>query len=150
MMNINKPIKEYLDIELQKEKTKQLEILRDIKRMELEMKKKEYEFEKKNLFNLLSSDNSDTSESSESSDSLSNMSSNSSISESINSSNIKSKKINNKIKKVSNNIDLTNISIVSSNTFETLEEIEIKRNMKSAPTGNRTLIYSLEESHSIH
>jgi len=128
----DKSFNEFLDIELQKEKTKQLEILRDIKRLELEMKKKEYETTKQHLFNMLDDSSSDSS--SDESD--------------INQSN-KSGKSNKIIKKI-NGLDYANISIISNNTYETLEEVEIitkskKEVRKGAPTGNRTQIFSLED-----
>jgi hypothetical protein len=133
-----KSVHNFLDIELQKEKTKQLEILRDIKRIELEMKKKEYESSKKNLFNILEDNYSNSS--SDSSKSINNLSKSSD-----------KHQIPRSMQRVSiDDIDITNISILSKHTYETIEEIEInsknkKENRKGASTGNRTQIFSLED-----
>lgn len=135
-----KSVHNFLDIELQKEKTKQLEILRDIKRIELEMKKKEYESSKKDLFNILEDNYSDSS-------------SDSSVSKSMTKSSNsldKHKSSKNKCKINVDDIDITNVSILSKHTYETIEEVEInsknkKENRKGASTGNRTQIFSLED-----
>jgi hypothetical protein len=116
-MNYSPKSKSNLDLELQKEKTKQLKLIKKIKELDLYISKQNMYKKNNNMLEIFDKINKHTESDSDSdSDNESNSESNS---ESDHNSEIN--KIDTKI-----DINLDSISISSENSIDTYEEIEIK------------------------
>jgi hypothetical protein len=105
-INYKTKLKSNLDLEIQKEKTKQLELIKEIKKIELYISKQNIYKKNNNMLEIFDKINSN-SDSNSDSDSDSNSNSESELDTNI-------------------DINLDSISISSENSIDTCEEVEIK------------------------